>query len=207
MYVPTVFAPPGPRDDPSAALALIRAHGFATLVTCPGGVPEASHLPLLHVDDGSPRGKLIGHMARANPQWKRFGADEVMAVFGGPHAYVSPSMYVSPRMVPTWNYAAVHAYGVPRVLDDAGARDVLDRLVAHFEADRPSPWRVADLDAAYTVQLLAAIVAFELPITRLVGKWKVGKNREPVDRLAAADALAASEREDDRAVAALMREV
>lgn len=201
MYVPNLFR----RDDPAELIALIRAHGFATLVTSPGGVPEASHLPLLHVDDGSPRGKLIGHMARANPQWKLFDG-EALAIFHGPHAYISPSMYVSPRMVPTWNYATVHAYGTPRVLDDAGARDVLEQLVAHYEAGRPTPWRVADLDAEYTTSLVKAIVAFELPIARIQGKWKVGQNREPVDRLAAADALAGG-RDDDRAVAELMRKV
>jgi len=198
MYVPALYG----RDDPAELTALIQAHGFATLVTAD---LEASHLPLLHVDDGSPHGKLLGHMARANPQWRGFAGD-ALAVFSGPHAYVSPSMYVSPRMVPTWNYAVVHAYGTPRVLDDAGARAVLDQLVAHYEASRPAPWAVTALDEAYAGSLVKAIVAFELPITRLQGKWKVGQNREPVDRLAAADALATGT-EDDRAVATLMRSV
>ncbi len=201
MYVPSLYAPEGRAQ----VIALIRAHGFATLVTCARGVPEASHLPLLHVEDGSPHGKLLGHMARANPQWRDF-TGEALAVFAGPHAYVSPTMYVSPQMVPTWNYAVVHAYGAPRVLDDAGARDVLDRLVAFYEASRPAPWAVSALDETYAGQLVKAIVAFEIPIARVQGKWKVGQNREAVDRLAAADALAAGG-EDDRAIAALMREV
>ncbi len=196
MYIPRLYA----RGDHGELVALIRAHGFATLITRD---LEASHLPLLHVDDGSPYGKLVGHMARANPQWEHFDGD-ALAVFSGPHAYISPTMYVSDRMVPTWNYAVVHAYGTPRVLDDAGARDVLDRLVAHYESTRPAPWAVSALPAAYTDQLVQAIVAFEIPIARLEGKWKVGQNREDVDRLAAADALAGGS-DDDRAIAELMR--
>lgn len=194
MYVPRIYA----NHDHAELVALIRAHGFATLVTAD---LEASHLPLLHVDDGSPLGKLVGHMARANPQWQHFQG-EALAVFGGPHAYVSPSMYVSPRMVPTWNYAVVHAYGTPRLVDDA--RAILDALVAHYEATRPAPWDVTQLPADYTAQLIQQIVAFEIPITRIQGKWKVGQNREEVDRLAAADALSSGS-EDDRAVAELMR--
>jgi transcriptional regulator len=199
MYIPSSFA----ERDPAALRTLIADRGFATLVTSDAaGVPLGSHLPLLHVDDGSPHGRLIGHMARANPQWRQFER-EALAVFTGPHAYVSPTWYAGPDHVPTWNYAAVHAYGVAQPVGDARALEILEQLVAHYE---PTPWKVADLPAAKISQLVAAIVAFELPIARLEGKWKVGQNREPIDRQAAAEALAGQGGEAAE-VAALMRAV
>lgn len=193
MYVPGLFE----RDEPAALAALIRDRAFATVVTVAGGVPFASHLPLLYRD-----GVLLGHMARANPQWRHFACGgEVLAIFHGPHAYISPSWYQTAHQVPTWNYAVVHAYGVARLIDDAGAaREVLARLVETFD---PS-WRIDALPDEKLAQLVRAIVAFEIPVARLEGKWKVGQNREPVDRASAATRLAALGGEDATAIAALM---
>jgi transcriptional regulator len=193
MYVPSSFA----RRDDRALRELIRARGFATVITAPGGVPFASHLPLLLDGD-----VLVGHMARANPQWRHFdGATEVLAVFHGPHAYISPVWYEAPEHVPTWNYAVVHAYGVPRIVEGERAREVLAALVEAYE---PTPWRIGDLAADKLGKLLGAIVAFELPIARLEGKWKVGQNREPAERASAAAHLRAQGGEDAEAVATLM---
>ncbi len=203
MYVPRSFV----QADRPAIAALLRDHDFATLVTVDAGAPFVTHLPLLHVDDSSPHGKLVGHMARANPQWRHFTGGEACAVFTGPHAYVSPRWYASAEQVPTWNYAAVHASGTARILEaPAQARAAIEALVARHERGATA-WRIDELPAAKIDQLLAAIVAFELPIARLEAKWKVGQNRAAVDRLAAADVLAGSEHADARAIAALMRGV
>ncbi|MCA9676958.1 MAG: FMN-binding negative transcriptional regulator, partial [Myxococcales bacterium] len=202
MYAPSSFA----QRDRGAIVALMRDHGFAQLVTVADGAPWVSHLPLLHLEDGSAHGVLVGHMARANPQWRHFEAGDALAVFTGPHAYVSPRYYASPEQVPTWNYAVVHAHGRARAIDDpARARAVLELLVAQYEGDAATPWRVDDLPADKLGRLLQAITAFELPIAGLDGKWKVGQNRAVEDREAAAAALVASGEPVAAAVAALMR--
>lgn len=185
MYVPRSFSAP---DD--AARALIRARPFATVVTVDGGAPFASHLPLVLVGED----RLVGHMARANPQWRHFGAGEVLAIFHGPHAYVSPTWYASAGQVPTWNYAVVHAYGAPAIVDGAAA---LAPLVEAFEA----AWRPGDAELA---RLVPAIVGFELRVTRIEAKWKVGQNREPADRASAAARLRGAGGEDAAAIAQLM---
>jgi transcriptional regulator len=143
---------------------------------------------------------LVGHVARANPQWQHFGG-EVLAIFAGPHAYVSPTWYAGPDHVPTWNYAVVHAYGVARTVDDDRALEILDLLVEQYE---PTPWRARDLPAEKRAKLVKAIVAFEMPVSRWEGKWKVGQNREPADRAAAAEALAGQGGEAAE-IAALMK--
>lgn len=190
MYVPRSFA-----QDRDAALALVRARPFATVVTVDGGVPFASHLPLLL--DGE---VLVGHMARANPQWRHFdGRGDALAIFHGPHAYISPTWYAAPGHVPTWNYAVVHVYGAPRVVEDGAA--ALARIVEAFE---PTPWRIGDVASDRLGALLQAIVAFEIPITRIEAKWKVGQNRTPAEAASAAEALRAQGGEDATAVAAMM---
>jgi transcriptional regulator len=197
MYIPGLFA----KDEPEALAALIRERAFATVVTVAGGVPFASHLPLLLDGD-----VLIGHMARANPQWEHFASgDQVLAIFHGPHAFISPSWYAGGDHVPTWNYAVVHAYGAPRVLDDpAAARDVLARLTAAMD---PTGWRIDALPEEKVANLVKAIVAFEIRVTRLEGRWKVGQNRTPADRASAAAHLHAQGGEDATSIAALMNAV
>jgi transcriptional regulator len=174
-----VFIPPPFRvEDRETLYAFMERYGFATLVSDCGGVPFASHVPLLLDRDG---GVLLGHLARGNPQWEAFGGAEALAVFSGPHAYVSPSWYAAAPAVPTWNYAAVHAYGTPRLLPPDRTREVVDRTVRKYEAGRPEPWP-NDLPEEYRRGLLAGVVGFEVPITRVEGKFKLGQNRLPADQ-------------------------
>lgn len=202
MYIPESFR----IDDPAVLADFMRRHSFATLITHDGGVPFASHIPLLiRVEDGRP-GKLIGHVAKANPQWQHFAAGgEVLAVFQGPHAYVSPANYVVELAVPTWNYTAVHVYGLPRLMtDQQQVATVLRELVATYEAPRPQPW-INELPAVFLANLQQAIVAFEIQITRVEGKFKLSQNRSAADRAGVIRALGQSANADSQAVAALMQ--
>ncbi|MGH8802774.1 MAG: FMN-binding negative transcriptional regulator, partial [Casimicrobiaceae bacterium] len=141
LYVPAQFA----TDDRAVAARLVHDYPFATLITPGAPEPSISHLPLLLVAGGEPHGTLVGHMARANPHWNRADAVESIAVFHGPHAYVSPSWYAKPaEAVPTWNYATLHAHGTLQPIADAAeTRAVLDLLVQRFEGSRASPWQFA----------------------------------------------------------------
>lgn len=200
MYIPAHFA----AHDRAELVELMRRYSFATLVTAGAdGAPVANHLPFM-VGDGDPL-ILHAHMARASPQWRGFDGREVLVVFHGPHTYVSPSLYVhgpEDARVPTWNYAAVHAVGRPRVLGDAEAEALLERLVAEHEGGREAPWRV-DMKTAARQKMLAAIVAFSVEVTRLEGKLKLSQNRAPVDRERVREAHAAGS-PDERELAALM---
>ncbi len=202
MYVPNEFR----EDDVGALQALMQAYSFALLVTVDDAGPFATHLPFLLDADRGPYGTLVGHVARRNSQWRGFTAGhEALVVFQGPHAYVSPRWYTAARNVPTWNYAAVHAYGVPRPLEgEAATRAVVERLVAVHEAGAAAPWSVADAPAEYISRLLGAIVAFELPITRLEGKLKLSQNKTDADREGVVAALRASGDPMQAAVATLM---
>jgi len=186
LYTPAHFAP----RDAAAVTRLLADHPFATLVTPGSPEPFVSHLPLLLIEGDAPHGVLIGHFARANPHWRQAQGVESIAIFHGPHAYVSPSWYAQPqRMVPTWNYAAAHAHGTLEISEDpAATRGVLDALIARFEGGRANPWqfRMPDRDRD---AMVAAIVAFRMPITRLTGKFKLSQNRSAEDRERVAAAL------------------
>ena len=188
MYVPKAFS----LDDRARVAEVLRAHDFALLVTAPAGMPQASHLPFLYDPDAGENGTLIAHMARANPQWRDFAAlaqagQEALVIFQGPHAYISPRWYGGETpQVPTWNYVAVHAYGLPRVIEDAGEkRAALDRLVTVQEAPQPEPWSTEGLSESYMEGMLRGLVAFEIPVSRLEAKAKLGQNK-PAGQLAAA---------------------
>jgi len=203
VYVPGAFS----ETDAGALAALMRDHGFATLVTVVDGAPVASHVPLIFEPECGPRGTLYGHLARANPQWRAFdGAREALAIFHGPHAYVSPNWYRDPaRAVPTWNYAVAHVHGAPRAIDDAGeARAVLARLVAAYEGGRAEPWSLDRLDARFLAAQLRGIVAFEMPVARIEGKFKLNQNKPPEDRAGVIAGLRDESRADARALADLM---
>ena len=156
-------------------LAFMRANNFAVVVTATEGVPQASHLPVL-VEERADGLVIVAHMAKNNPQWEAFFDDEVMVVFHGAHAYVSPRWYADKERVPTWNYAAVHAYGKVHAFHDAAAkRAAVAKLVAHHD-----PLWQADfenLSAHYMEGMLNGIVAFEIPVTRIETRWKLSQNR------------------------------
>jgi transcriptional regulator len=205
MYVPKQFQ----SGDAAWCHALIRREPFAILVGAdPEGAPFATHLPVLLDESPAPFGTLLGHVARPNPQWTLFAPGRpVLVVFSGAHAYVSPSWYGQHPSVPTWNYVAVHAYGVPRVIDDAGrVRALLDRLVRTFEDGRPAPWRMDALPDAYVDGMMRGIVAFEIPVDRLEGKAKLSQNRPAADQARVRAALAAEDDHLAKAVATLMAE-
>ena len=161
---------------------------LATLVTLNGSGLIANHIPLLLDPDPAPHGKLIGHLARANNQWRDFdGRVQALAIFIGPQAYVSPSWYATKaetgKVVPTWNYAAVHAYGVLRVIDDAGwLRNLVGRLTERHEGTRSQPWKVEDAPEAYIQSQLKGIVGIELTVQHIQGKWKLSQNWPERDR-------------------------
>ncbi len=178
MYVPKHFAV----DDPAKLCALMREFSFATVVSHDGTAPFASHLPILLSGEGSDQMTLSGHMARANPQWHHFktGA-EVLVIFQGPHGYISPSWYESKELVPTWNYVSVHAYGRPSLIEDAERlHGLVNTTVAEYEGSRAQPWR-DELPDELRINFLKAIVGFEIPISRMEGKFKLGQNREAKD--------------------------
>jgi transcriptional regulator len=187
--------------------ALIRAESFGTLVSVDdAGAPFATHLPFLLDAERGPLGTLVGHVARGNPQWRLFGPGSVLAIFQGPHTYVSPAWYDVHPSVPTWNYVAVHAYGTPSLVEDpARVKAILARLVETHEAGREDPWRLESLAEDYVRGMLRGIVAFEIPIARLEGKAKLSQNRGAGDRARVRAALAAGD-PLARAVAALMEE-
>jgi transcriptional regulator len=204
-----MYIPPANRvTDPRQIAALIRRYSFATVVTQENGGLCASHLPVLHHADSGPRGTLVSHMARQNPQWQQLerGA-EALVIFQGPHAYISPSWYEPQMTVPTWNYAVVHAYGIPRLITDhSSVLAVLEETVATFEAAMPEPWE-PEFSVEYRDRQINAIVAFEIAITRLEAKFKLGQNRSEADYRGMYEALASAENSTSRGLAELMLEV
>ena len=190
MYLPPHFE----QQDRVALQALMREHPLAALVTSgPDGL-TADHVPLDFDATAGEHGTLVGHVARANPLWQSAAGKPVLAIFRGPQAYVSPSWYPSKagthKVVPTWNYAVVHAHGVLEAVDDAPwLRELVGRLTDRHEAPRPAPWSVGDAPADYVQQMLRAIVGIRIPIERLVGKWKVSQNRSQADREGVAQGL------------------
>lgn len=187
MYCPEAFVV----SDPERLQGFIEQYSFATLVNTVDGRPFATHLPLLLDPNTSAQGALLGHMARANPQWQAFeSGQEVLAIFQGPHAYISPSWYETTPAVPTWNYATVHVYGAPRIIEGSERLAALvDRLTAVYESGMPQPWP-GDIPMDFKQKLLKAIVGFVIDITHIEGKFKLGQNRPLADQQAVAQRLA-----------------
>ena len=193
MYVPPHFD----ESRPEQLYALISHHPLGVFVTHGARGLDANHLPFeLELRDGSP-GVLPTHVARANPVWRDIrSGDEVLVVFRAADAYISPNWYPSKhdhhRQVPTWNYMVVHAHGTVTVHDTEDyVRGVVGRLTKRLEASQPRPWKMGDSSQAFIREMLASIVGLEIGITRLVGKFKLGQNRETRDVLGAAGALRA----------------
>lgn len=194
MYIPEHF------EETSVGVMhdLIRASPLATLVTLSSSGLNANHIPVHLVESPAPFGTLQGHVARANPILDDFERNtEVLAVFHGPDCYITPSWYATKpetgKVVPTWNYAVVHAYGYVRVVDDVSwLRAQLEALTNHNESVFPEPWAVSDAPHEFTEKLVASIVGFEIVITRLLGKWKVSQNQPQKNRVSVLEGLKSS---------------
>jgi transcriptional regulator len=185
MYVPQVHE----ENDLAVLHALIRAHPLGAWVTQGDGGLLANHIPFLLDASRGAFGTLVGHVARANPAWQSFSHSVPSVVlFQGPESYITPSWYPSKhahgKAVPTWNYAVVHAHGMPCVIEDREwLLQHLTQLTDTHEAGQALPWKLSDAPADFTERLLGAIVGLEIPIDRLVGKWKVSQNRPEADKL------------------------
>jgi transcriptional regulator len=202
LYVPEHFSV----DERAAIARLIHDHPFATLITPSACEPLVSHVPLIHVADCEPHGTLFGHFARGNPHSRSAAATGSIAIFHGPHAYVSPSWYAQPAAaVPTWNYAVVHAHGTLRLAQDpAATQAVLDLMIQRFESGRAAPWQLG-LDAEALRAMVGAIIGFRIRIKRIEAKFKMSQNRSRDDRARVAAALAGEPYADAAATAAWMR--
>ena len=194
---PTVYLPQHfEQHDPALLGGLVQAHPLATLITPGEAGVCVDHIPLALDPQDGPCGTLVGHVARANPLWKRAHGQAVVAVFSGPQVYITPSYYPSKvtthKVVPTWNYSVVHAHGVLQAVEDAEwLHGLVSRLTQQNEAGRNAPWAVTDAPPDYVQQMLRAIVGIRIPLTQLVGKWKVSQNRDVVDRRGVAQGLVA----------------
>ena len=196
MYVPAHFA----EDSIPVLQDAMRASGLAILVTLTADGLIASHVPLLLDQEPSPYGTLIGHLARPNPQATP-PIGEALAIFQGPDGYITPSYYATKRetgkVVPTWNYTSIHAYGALRFFDDrTHLLDIVPRLTNRHEGERAAPWAVSDAPADFVQGMLKGIIGFELTITRLQGKRKMSQNRPAADRTGVVDGLHANGRPD-----------
>ncbi|MEB0047132.1 MULTISPECIES: FMN-binding negative transcriptional regulator [unclassified Pseudomonas] len=206
MYLPSAFV----IEDLPELHQQILGTRLAVLITHSEQGLQASHLPLLLYPDQGPNGTLYGHFARANPQWQALqNGAQALVVFAGADAYISPGFYPSKaehgKVVPTWNYVAVHAYGTAEVFTDATRlRHLVSALTDRHEAGRATPWKVDDAPPDYIDGMLKAIVGFALPIQRLEGKRKLSQNRSAEDIAGVREGLSASPDVRDQALAHLI---
>jgi len=191
-------------DDPDALRRVIETYPFAILVSQRDGEPSASHLPFMW-SPGGEHGVLLGHMARANPQWKTWDSTtRVLVIFNGPHSYISPAWYEQQVTVPTWNYVTVHAYGSPVLVHDAGRlRGLVTDLTRRYETG--GGWAVERAEPIMETEL-KAIVGFQIAIDRIEGKFKLNQNRSEADQRGVVRALEQSSDRDQREIAELMRQ-
>lgn len=207
MYCPATFR----QDDLASLHAQIQASGLAIVTSSGAQGLQASHLPLLLEPGEGEFGTLCGHFARANPHWRDLAAGaEALVVFSGPDAYVHPGWYPAKaehgKVVPTWNYIAVHAWGRAEVFDEPERLlQLVSRLSDRHEQGRPQPWAVSDAPRDYIDAMLRAIVGFALPIRRLEGKWKLSQNRSSNDQAGVRTGLATSNNPRDQELAAQMK--
>jgi transcriptional regulator len=194
VYLPAHF-----REERAEVLrGLIADHPLGAVVTLGDDGLNGNHVPFLYDPDPAPHGTLRAHVARNNPMWREFNRDvEALVIFQGPQGYVTPSWYPKKqetgKVVPTWNYLLVHAYGPPRAVDDAEwLRRFVTRLTDRFEEKRADPWKVTDAPPDFVDGNLKAIVGIEIPVTRLIGKWKVSQNQQPPEREGVARGLRAA---------------
>ena len=203
MYIPPSFL----ETDVTKLHDFMEQYSFATLISSHESKPLASHLPLLLDRDAGPYGRLIGHMARANTHWQSAEGQQTLAIYHGPHAYVSPGWIEAQNVVPTWNYVAVHVYGTLRLIEDRDRlRGILHRTVTRYESNREQPWSMTIPDADFIEKLLAAIVGFEIDVDSLEGKWKLNQNHPLERREQIRRGLNETGRNDELEIAKLMAE-
>ena len=206
MYIPPHFEQP----NIEVMHELIRSRPLATLVTFGSSGINANHIPLHLSPTPEPFGVLRGHVARSNPIWHDLAPDiDALAIFHGPDAYISPSWYATKqetgKVVPTWNYTVVHAYGSLRIIDDASwVRTQMEALTTHNEAAFPEPWAVSDAPEDFTDKLIEVVIGIEMVITRLSGKWKVSQNQPPQNQSSVIQGLNASGQNEAVTMAALV---
>lgn len=207
MYLPAHFA----ETRPDVLQDFMRAHPLATVVIHGRSGLAADPVPLIHSADPPPRGRLRGHVARANPLWREAGDGiDALVLFQGPGAYVSPNWYPSKRehhkAVPTWNYATVQAWGRLRAVDDrAWLHGLLRDLTSVHEGGFREPWRLEEAPPDYLDRMLAAVVGIEIEVTELAGKWKLSQNQPPANRAGVLTGLETAGHPDALAMAAMMR--
>ena len=206
IYTPKQFS----EDDRGRLFRFMRQHSFATLISGAGDEPSIAHVPVL-VDEAT--NLVRAHVARANPLWRELAPDrKVLLIFHGPHHYISPNWYTTHPSVPTWNYAVVHVSGFPRVIEGQSKEDrtkiasMLHELVDENEAQFSRPWKM-ELPGDYMQRMIDGIVAFEVRVTRVTGKFKLSQNRPPSDRSSVIAALQESGNENAEGVVHLMKEV
>lgn len=210
MYVPSHFA----ESRTEVLHDLMRAHPLGAMVVLASDGLNANHIPFEIDPEPAPFGTLRGHVARANPVWRE-GSNKVaqidaLVMFEGPHAYISPAWYATKKengkVVPTWNYAVVHAHGPLRAVEDrVWLRRFVEQLTQRYETPRADPWKVSDAPADFIDTLIESIVGIEIPIVRLTGKWKVSQNRPEKDRVGVAEGLLQQPSETNRAMAELVK--
>ena len=200
MYIPAAFNEP----DRNALFDFVELHSFGVLVSQHDGAPYATHLPFLTERNMSEQGCIVSHMARANPHWMQANGQKVLAIFSGPHAYISPSWYDVSNAVPTWNYTAVHVSGTLEIVDNVDdVMALLTRTVQQYDTPRATPWTF-DASNAFYKKLAQQIVAFRIHITGMEGKWKLNQNRSAEQQERVVRALEQTGDPTDKAVAALM---
>ncbi|MBV6442927.1 MAG: FMN-binding negative transcriptional regulator [Haliscomenobacteraceae bacterium CHB4] len=201
MYVPSHFS----LADQPEIVAFMQRFNFATIVSVVEGLPYATHLPFVVEEEGDGKIRLLAHFAKANPQWKSLEEQTALVIFSEPHAYISPSLYSKEMNVPTWNYAAVHAYGRARLIQDAQeAFHLLEKQMHAFEHAYIAQW--ARLPQDYKDALVKGIAAFEIPVEKLEAKWKMSQNKPEQDRANVMRHLLESEDGAARQVGEMMRE-
>jgi transcriptional regulator len=201
MYVPAAFA----EADLTKLHDFIEQNTFGLLVSQFEGLPYATHLPFLLERTAGLYGTLTGHVARANPQWRNLAEQTALAIFSGPHAYISPSWYEADHVVPTWNYAAVHAYGRVEVVETKGAvLDIVQRSVRVYERAMHRPWSF-DPTTTFSERMLGQIVGFRMDVEKFEGKFKLNQNHPAERRKKVIRALQHRDDEDAQAIAAMMQ--
>ena len=200
MYLPRHYAV----TDRQQLHDFIKGNGFGILFSGNGPEPVASHLPFILDESAGKQGTLLSHMAGANRQWRHADGQQVLTVFQGPHTYVSPTWYEDPETVPTWNYVAVHVYGILKVVQDQERlQSILARITDYYEASLPQPWQ-AEFTSEYAQQMVKRIVVFGIEIEKMQGKWKLNQNHPEERRRRVVDVLKTMPGDNSRGIATLM---